>query len=381
MKYLKKYKLFESLIDKKIQLLKDLALELEDAGLQVEVINGGFWWLLRDPRVSIHTGSRYTDDYKKFIIMKVTDDNERFDTDLYNTEIIDEFKETLKSYGMNPRSMSGGRNFCVFKFDKHGHMTNSPIIRESKSNREILDNIEEIFREIEDIGFSVECHKNIDGSDGLMEADDELMRIWIEKFDVYGFSDENRDVKYYPTQDFVNALLHLTSYVIESNLDYRIEIVDNSQVVDVISTESEIENMINWKEPIDYIKIIVSYKDDDISESLKPEYDTDWKKPGNPIREMLEVDIREILLEITDLGYRPQLSGFTKGFSELIIRSPYVWICNQKRLSHDDFWNEINDTIERVKDYLSEKGFNVYQDIINEGSRTEQVYIYFNIGN
>jgi hypothetical protein len=211
-----------------------------------------------------------------------------------------------------------------------------------------------------------------------MEADDELMRIWIENFAVYGFSQEERECKYYPTQDFVNALLHLTSYVTESNLDYRIEIVDNSQVVDVISTESEIENMINWKEPIDYIKIIVSYKDDDISESLKPEYDVDWKKPGNPIREMLEVDIREILLEITDLGYRPQLSGFTSGFSET---GPYVWICNQRRLSHDDFWNEITDTSERVKDYLISKGFKISQEIINEGSRHEQVYIYFTMSN
>jgi cell division protein FtsI/penicillin-binding protein 2 len=253
MKYLEKYKLFESLVDKKIQLLKDLSLELQDAGLQVEVTNGS------------NSVSRYTDDYhikdKKFIIMRVTDDNERFDTDLYNTEIIDEFKETLKSYGMNPRGMSGGRNFCVFKFDKHGSMTNSPIIRESNSNKEMLDNIEDIFREIEDLGFKVESHKNIDGSDEGMESDDEAMRIWIEKFDVYGFSQEERECKYYPTDEFVSALLHLTSYVTESNLEYRIEIHDDSQVADVVSTESEIENMVNWINPIDYIKIIITYKD------------------------------------------------------------------------------------------------------------------------
>jgi len=241
---------------------------------------------------------------------------------------------------------------------------------ESNSNKEVLDDVEEIFREISDVGFKVEYNRG-----GV----DELLKVYIEKFDVYGFSQEERECKYYPTQEFVNAFLHLTSYVNESNLDHRIEIIDDSKVVDVISTESEIEDMINWKEPIDYIKVIISNKENNISEGLV--YDVEWKKPGNPIREMLEVDIREILLEITDLGYRPQLSGFTKGFSELIIRSPYVWICNQKRLSHDDFWNEIDDTIERVKDYLSEKGFNVYQDIINEGSRTEQVYIYFNIGN
>ena len=132
---------------------------------------------------------------------------------------------------------------------------------ESNSNKEVLDNIEEIFREIEDLGFKVESHKNIDGSDEGMESEDEVMRIWIEKFDVYGFSQEERECKYYPTDEFVSALLHLISYVSESNLDYRIEIVDDSQVVDVVSTESEIENMINWEYPIDYIKIIVSYRD------------------------------------------------------------------------------------------------------------------------
>jgi len=131
---------------------------------------------------------------------------------------------------------------------------------ESNSNKEVLDNIEEIFREIEDLGFKVESHKNIDGSDEGMEADDELMRIYIEKFDVYGFNDEEREVKYYPTQDFVDSLLHLISYVNENDFEYRIEIVDNSQVVDILSTESEIENVINYKEPIDYIKIIISNK-------------------------------------------------------------------------------------------------------------------------
>jgi hypothetical protein len=364
MNYLKKYKLFESLVDKKIQLLKDLALELQDVGLQVEVINGSHSYLLRDPRVSIHTGSRYTDDYKKFIIMKVTDDNNKFNADLYFTDTIQDFIETLKSYGMNPRGMSGGNHFAVFKFDKHGQMTNSPIIRESNSNKEVLNNIEEIFREIQDLGFKVEYNRG-----GV----DELLKIYIEKFDTYGFSDESREVKYYPSEEFVNALLHLISYVDESNLGYRIEILDDSQVVDVVSTESEIENMINLNSPIDYIKVIISNKG--ISEVV--EYNADWKRPGNPVREELEKYLREILLEISDLGYRPQLSGFTKVFSE----SPYVWIRNFKRLPHDEFWNEVNDTLESVKDYLTDTGFKVRQEILNEGSSREQVYIYFDMIN
>jgi len=132
MKYLKSYNsLFESKIDKKIQLLQDLAYDLQDEGLQVEIINGSHTHLLRDPRVSMHTGSRYTDDYKKFIIMTVMDPDNKFSTDLFNTDIIDEFKERLKSYGMNPRGMSGGRNFCVFKFDKWSKMTDSSAIGEA----------------------------------------------------------------------------------------------------------------------------------------------------------------------------------------------------------------------------------------------------------
>ncbi len=132
---------------------------------------------------------------------------------------------------------------------------------ESNSNKEILDNIEEIFREIEDLGFKVESHKNIDGSDEGMESDDELMRIWIEKFDIYGFGEEPRDVKYYPTQEFVDALLHLISYVNECDFEYRIEIHDNGEVVDTISTNEEVEGLVKFNAPIDYLKIIISYKD------------------------------------------------------------------------------------------------------------------------
>jgi hypothetical protein len=144
-------------------------------------------------------------------------------------------------------------------------------IKESRfvdnSNKEILDNIEEIFREIEDLGFKVESHKNIDGSDEGMESDDELMRIYIEKFDTYGFGDEEREVKYYPTHEFVLALQHLISYI-SQDYDIEIESICDSQCIDHLSSKSEdglIENDVtiigNYKAPIDYIKIIISNKD------------------------------------------------------------------------------------------------------------------------
>lgn len=109
-----------------------------------------------------------------------------------------------------------------------------------------------------------------------------------------------------------------------------------------------------------------------INES-KLEYDSDWKRSDSKFRHDIEKNLLDILLEVTDLGYRPQISGFIKGFSQ----GPYVWIHNVKRLSHDDFWSEISDTVERVKDYLTSKGFNINQEILNEGRPGEQVYIYF----
>jgi hypothetical protein len=126
----------ESRVDDKIQLLKDLSLDLQDKGLQVNIINGKDGHLLRDPRVAVQTNSRYSSDFKDYIIMIVTDDDNLLNTDLYYTDTIQDFIEDLKSYGMNPRSMNGGRNFAVFKFDKWGKMTSSyfesnPII-ESK---------------------------------------------------------------------------------------------------------------------------------------------------------------------------------------------------------------------------------------------------------
>ena len=131
-------------------------------------------------------------------------------------------------------------------------------IFESDSNKEMLDNIEDIFREIEDLGFKVEYNRG-----GV----DEVTRIYIEKFDVYGFSDEPRPLPYIPGQEFVFALQHLISYV-GQDYDIEIESICDSQYIDHLSSKSEdglIENdaaiIGNYKVPIDYIKIVISNKD------------------------------------------------------------------------------------------------------------------------
>ena len=132
-------------------------------------------------------------------------------------------------------------------------------IFESDSNKEMLHNIEDIFREIEDLGFKVEYNRGGVG---------EVTRIYIEKFDVYGFSDEPRPLPYIPGQEFVLALQHLISYV-SQDYDIEIESICNSQCIDHLSSKSEdglIENdatiIGNYKVPIDYIKVIISSKED-----------------------------------------------------------------------------------------------------------------------
>lgn len=130
-------------------------------------------------------------------------------------------------------------------------------IFESNSSKEFLNNIEDIFREIEDLGFKVEYNRGGVG---------EVTRIYIEKFDVYGFSQEERECKYYPTDEFVLALQHLISYV-DQDYDIEIESICDSQCIDHLSSKSEdglIENdariIGDYKAPIDYIKIIISNK-------------------------------------------------------------------------------------------------------------------------
>lgn len=127
-------------------------------------------------------------------------------------------------------------------------------------SKQVLDNIEDIFREIEDIGFKVTIG-------GLKGSVGEITRIYIEKFDTYGFSNEPRPLPYIPGQEIVLALQHLISYV-SQDYDIEIETICDSQCIDHLSSKSEdglIENdatiIGNYKVPIDYIKIVISNKD------------------------------------------------------------------------------------------------------------------------
>jgi hypothetical protein len=130
-----------------------------------------------------------------------------------------------------------------------------------------LDNIEDILLGIKGLDFSVEIHKNIAGENEKLESESEIARIYIEKFDVYGFSQEARECEYYPGKEFILTLQHLVSYVTEIGYNIEIESIHNSTVVDKVSSENGDVNdddllVFEYKAaPISYIKIIISYKE------------------------------------------------------------------------------------------------------------------------
>lgn len=115
-------------------------------------------------------------------------------------------------------------------------------------------------------------------------------------------------------------------------------------------------------------------------------YDSDWKLPNSSIRVQLERDLEDILLDIKDLGYQYQISGFIDTSKS---SPPYIWISNKsfkgniggfttKRIpiNHE----EIEDTLLRIEDYLNSMGFVIIdKNIINPGKNTEQIYIYFDL--
>lgn len=116
-----------------------------------------------------------------------------------------------------------------------------------------------------------------------------------------------------------------------------------------------------------------------INESIKHgdlEYDSEWKLPTSSIRKELEKYINQFLLEIKDLGYSTQISGFIK--SSLIRSSPFIWICKKQGIKRFPIiWKEINNVVETIKGYLEGEGFWVHIEHLNEGRQSEQLYIHF----
>ncbi len=122
-------RVYGSKIQSKIDLLKDLSLDLTDMGLVVNIWNGS--WKDNDH----YGGSLSSHPASKCIIMMIEDVDSVLDVDNYyeeklvnKKEIID-FEETLKSYGMRVRRKTGFSDKAYLFFDKHGKMTDSDVLK------------------------------------------------------------------------------------------------------------------------------------------------------------------------------------------------------------------------------------------------------------
>ncbi len=110
-------------IQAKIDLLKELSLELTDVGLEVEIWSGSW----KDERTTSINISAYKES--KFIIMSIRDPNDTLDysdddDQLFHKKEILDFEETLKSFKMTPRmKMGNGITGILFYFDKQGTMS------------------------------------------------------------------------------------------------------------------------------------------------------------------------------------------------------------------------------------------------------------------
>ena len=120
------------------------------------------------------------------------------------------------------------------------------------ATEEELDTIEDILLPIQDLGFSVEIHKNVMGQNEELEADSEIARIYIE------MKDDEWTKPYIITEDMIEVIDRLCDYV--DNQGYVIDI-------DCIFQGSGYLSARDWSKvreinhEIDYIKIMIEYVD------------------------------------------------------------------------------------------------------------------------
>lgn len=99
----------KTIVQRKMDFLDILSIDLQDAGLLVRLYNGGVYL----------NGSFYGDS--RTIVMYIRGRS-------YNDQLIKDFIIKLKDVGMNFNTSSGGSDFIIFTFNKHGYKTNSQFI-------------------------------------------------------------------------------------------------------------------------------------------------------------------------------------------------------------------------------------------------------------
>jgi len=107
-------------------------------------------------------------------------------------------------------------------------------------------------------------------------------------------------------------------------------------------------------------------------------YDKKWKMPRNKIREDIEADVREMALEVTDLGYSISLGGFT--FNQIkweYSNKAFIWVGGKSKSKFS--YEEISYFIDRLKVYFDDIDFNTAEYFLSEQNKESlnQMYLYF----
>lgn len=133
-------KVYGSKIQSKIDLLKDLTLDISDMGLKIDIWNGswkdngGGFGLTSENGTKEEAKAEYELPSKSIIMMiedydSVLDEDNYYENELKDKKEIIDLEETLKSYGMKPRRITGFGDKVYLFFDKQGKMTDSDVLK------------------------------------------------------------------------------------------------------------------------------------------------------------------------------------------------------------------------------------------------------------
>lgn len=123
-------------VEKKIDLLKDLTLDLSDAGLKVDIWNGSKYFYSPD---GVY---RSWYDAKDHIMLRIEDDQKllgeytKFDKLIDEYDIIQKFEKQVSSYGMKFSKKYCEKNIVYYYFSKQGSKTKSDLIYQKTSSLE-----------------------------------------------------------------------------------------------------------------------------------------------------------------------------------------------------------------------------------------------------
>ena len=227
--------------------------------------------------------------------------------------------------------------------------------------KEISDNISDICLDISDNGYSI--INNFLYDEG-------------STYDGNSIHIKREDRGLFNSKYIYDTIIRINEYL--STEGFHIELITTSMNGYISDEQLTFEDFVKVKDVNNTTKVVQIYISSiKTNESLEyyagvangTAYKYEWSLPKSPIRSEINANLMDILLEVKDLGYGAHVGWVT----------PHVWI-GRKLFSKLKFDTEVvNDTVERVKDYLISEGFEVKESVIQSthtGNITE-INIYF----